>query len=122
MKRSFFILLALFLLLVSNSHSEPISANAKDYRPVTGLEWLQMSAGERVENLLAVMYLLNKNGVEFIYEEGHYYDAIYQKIQREPRVYSSTLADILASYLYEKEPKTRPVLDRFKSEEGATAK
>ncbi len=110
-------LIALMLFLTpASSYCEISGRNdaVKVYQEVQGLEWMEMSAGERMDHLMAAMYLLNKNGVELSYTPDYYYDAIYQKIQRHPELYSSEIASILANFIYEKEEKARPALDNLK--------
>ena len=114
MNRVLLLVLAFYLLFLPAARSESLPARDNSYQPVTGLEWMELSAGERVEYLLAAMYLLNKNGVEFSGTEDRYYDAIYKKLQSDPGLYTSQLEDILANTIYEKEPKTRSALDQFR--------
>ena len=90
------------------------NGSTKLYQEVQGLEWMEMSAGERMDHLMATMYLLNKNGVELSYEPEHYYDALYRKIQRDPSLNTSSIANILANCIYEKEYASRPALDLLK--------
>jgi len=82
--------------------------------PVTGLQWLQMSMSDRKDELVASLYLLSKNGVELKASVSDYYNGIEAKLRVNPGFYSSELTSILANYVYETEPESRPVLDKFK--------
>jgi len=112
--------LALILFIPNPAWCEvkPQNDATKFYQEVHGLEWMEMSAGERMDHLMATMYFLNKNGIELSQAPNYYYDALYHKIERDPNIYMSSISNILANWIYEKEPKSRPALDRFRSKEG----
>ena len=82
---------------------------------VTGLEWLQMSMGERMDSLLASMVVLDKSGVKLKRAPNDYYDAVRESLKAAPDLYSSDLTNILASIVYAKEPDTRPALEKLRS-------
>lgn len=110
------ILLGLLLPGLAYAQKDSSAVQSKPYNETTGLEWLEMSAGDRVENLLAAMLLLNKNGVKLNYTPDHYYDAVYQNLQRDPALYSSSVANVLANDVYEKEAQSREALDKLKNQ------
>ena len=109
------ILSGLLLSSLAYAQKESPVDQKRVYNETTGLEWLEMSAGDRVENLIAAMLLLDKNGVKLSYAPDHYYDTLYQKLQRDPALYSSSVTNILADDVYEKEPLSRESLDKLKN-------
>ncbi len=80
--------------------------------PVTGLEWLEMSAGERLDQILMSMYILTHNGVELSQSPDDYDRALEENLVHHPDLYSKSLTDILALIVYDKESQTRPALDK----------
>ena len=61
-------------------HSRPCHAEAnatQTYQVAAGLEWMEMSAGERMDQVMAAMYLLNKKGIGLSFTPNHYFYFIY---------------------------------------------
>lgn len=83
-------------------------------RTPTGIEWLEHSMGERINDIIASMTLLNQSGVPLAQTPEDYYDAIDKKLRRNPSLYELDLTELLADYVYEKEPVAREALDRTK--------
>ena len=95
----------------------PCFAAEKSPLPVripTGLEWLERSMGERLNDVVASMTLLNQDGILLSRTPEDYYDAIDKALRRDPSLYELDLTQILADYVYEKEPAAREALDRLK--------
>ena len=85
----------------------------------TGLEWLQKSMGERLNDVIASMTILHQSEVPMAQAPEDYYDVIDTKLRRNPSLYETKLTELLADHLYEKEPAARVVLDRLKKPKGA---
>jgi hypothetical protein len=83
---------------------------------VTGLEWLQMSIGERTDSILYSMYVLTQHGVELAKTGNDYYNAVEEKLKLNPDLYHKDLTNILASIVYETEPGSREVLDQWRKD------
>ncbi len=137
MSRCFFFLILPLFLIVYNVHAESAPAkkdafselqNAfapakqeeetekiKHLDEVSGLEWLQMSMGDRQDNLLASIYILNKNGVELRKSPNDYFNIVEEKLRSSPHLYDTDLTRILASIVYEIEPRSREALDKYKA-------
>ena len=101
------------MIFTGTAQAQP-AAPAEDiahYQEITGLEWMQMSGGDRMDNVMAAMFLLSKNGVPINKAPDFYYDVLYQKIQRDPAQYALKITNILANCVYEKEPGSRNALD-----------
>ena len=69
----------------------------------TGLEWLQMSMGERMDCILFSMYVLTKSGEQINKAPNDYYDAVGEKLRLDPNLYSETITSILASIVKKRE-------------------
>lgn len=83
-------------------------------RTPTGLEWLERSMGERLNDVVVSMTLLNQSGVPLAQAPEDYYDAIDTRLRRNPAFYTTDLTELLANHLYEKEPAAREALDHLK--------
>ncbi|MGH7198938.1 MAG: hypothetical protein ACREH5_09410 [Candidatus Omnitrophota bacterium] len=66
-------------------------------RDVTGLEWLQMSIGERMDQLVMSLYVLEKYGYTVTKSPNDYYNALEGKLKLDPALYSRKLTNILAA-------------------------
>lgn len=80
----------------------------------TGLEWLQMSIGDRTEAILFSMYVLTQHGVDLAKTGNDYYNAVEEKLKLNPDLYHKDITNILASVVYETEPETRQTLDQWR--------
>ncbi len=78
----------------------------------TGLQWLQMSGGDRLECLIASMVILTNYGVRLERSPNDYYDVVGDKLRLNSSYYSANVTNILASIVYEQEPGNREALDR----------
>ncbi len=81
---------------------------------VPGLEWLQMSVGDKQDQILASLYALNQSGVTIRKPANYYYDLVQEKLNANPNLYNTNLTDILISVVYEKEAGTRKALDKIR--------
>ena len=105
MKTRRFLLTFLFILAVSSlSFAEVPKPEQVVLKEATGLEWLQMSMGQRQDCVLSSMYVLSKEGMTLGKSLGEYYDAVGNKLRLNPNLYSESITDILASIVHEKEP------------------
>lgn len=68
-------------------------------RDVTGLEWLQLSIGERMDQVVMSLYVLEKYGYTVTRSPNDYYNAVEIKLKVDPGLYSKKLTNILASVL-----------------------
>src|SRR3990167_5425352 len=113
MKTRRFLLTFLFILTAfSLSFAEAPKPEKVVLKEATGLEWLQMSMGERQDCVLSSMYVLSNEGVDLSKTLEDYYDAVGGKLRLNPNLYSESVTDILASIVYEKEPLGRETLDK----------
>jgi hypothetical protein len=95
-----------------------LGAAPAEQRPlpdVTGLEWLQMSVGERNDHLLASMVTLAHNGVRLAKNAEDYYGDIHKAVRLDPSLNDVPLTTILAQRAYEREPSARPALDALRA-------
>ncbi len=92
------------------------AAPSKIVKIPTGLEWLEKSIGERFDDVLACMALLNQNNVPMNQTPDDYYNDLEKKLKRNPGLNDVEITVILADSLYEKEPSSRPAVDRLRSE------
>lgn len=99
--RIFGLLLILSCLVSSNLSAEPLDP-ALD-KNATGLEWLQMSMGERMDCILFSMFVLSKNGYPMNKTPNDYYDAVGEKLRLNPNLYSENITSILASIVNKRE-------------------
>ena len=103
--RIFGLLLILSCLVSSNlsyaATAEPLDP-ALD-KNATGLEWLQMSMGERMDCILFSMFVLSKNGYPMNKTPNDYYDAVGEKLRLNPNLYSENVTSILASIVNKRE-------------------
>lgn len=99
--RIFGLLLVLSCLASSNLSAEPLDP-ALD-KNATGLEWLQMSMGKRMDCILFSMYVLTKSGVPMNKSPNDYYDAVAEKLRLNPSLYSENVTSILASIVNKRE-------------------
>ena len=80
----------------------------------TGLEWLQMSMGERKDSVILSMAVLEKNGIALGRSPLDYMDLIKEKLMRNHELYEQTITNVLAGIVYEKEPDSREILDALR--------
>ena len=93
-----------------------VCAETQQYSPteMTGLEWLQAGAGEKMDCVLTSMYILVKHDVPLKRSPNDYYNLVEEKLRANPNLYSSDVTDILALAVYEKEPGTKEALDKLR--------
>lgn len=87
----------------------------KQLDEVTGLEWLQMALGERQDHILASMFILKQHGVDLRKSLNDYFNVLEEKLHSIPGLYNTDLTQILASLVYEKEPRNRQALDKYRN-------
>ena len=105
------------ILLLSIWVAAPLSfaATAKQApNDVTGLEWLQMSIGNRMDCVIASMVALTQLGVNFSQSPNDYDNAVEEKLRLDPGLYATNITNLLASIVYEKEPGNQDALNRFR--------
>jgi len=93
--RIFGVVLVLACLFSSDLSAEPLDPALE--KNTTGLEWLQMSMGERMECILFSMYVLTQSGEQINKSPNDYYDAVGEKLRLNPNLYSENVTSILAS-------------------------
>lgn len=91
------------------------AAQAEVHRDVKGIEWLQLSIGERMDQVLASMVVLTKHGVPLGQPLNDYYNWVDERLKKNPDYYSVDLTDILAQAVYENEKGARAALDKFRT-------
>lgn len=95
--------------------STPSCVHAADPpKEMTGLEWLEASAADRTDCLLRSMFVLTKNGVSLKQNPIDYEDGLEEFLRGHPELYTEDVTDILAKYIYEREPSTRPSFDKLR--------
>ncbi len=70
--------------------------------------------GERINDIIASMTLLNQSGVPLAGTPEDYYDAIDKTLRRNPALYEADLTELLADHVYLKEPVAKEALDRLR--------
>jgi hypothetical protein len=108
MKRAIAVPLAI-MAAATSAFAMPSSQSIK------GLDWLQLSLGERMEYILASMLIMTRHGVEFGKSINDYHDAVAEKLRTHPDLYYTDVTNILASIVYEWEPGTRVALDKLRN-------
>ena len=98
--------------MASLKHDEAIPT--RPVKDVAGIEWLQMSLGDRMDAILASMTLLTKNGVPLDGSPNDYYNMVDEKLRNDPSYYNVTVTQILANIIYGKEAQAREALDKLK--------
>lgn len=88
--------------------AEPVPVDVK------GIDWLQMSIGDRREQVFLSMAVLGKNQVPMQGDLYSYYNALLGRIEHDPGQYQRRLTWILADYVYENEPASRPIIDSLR--------
>ena len=69
------------------------------HRDVTGLEWLQMSIGERMDQVVMSLYVLEKYGFTVTASPNDYYNQVESKLKLDQNLYSKKLTNILAAII-----------------------
>ena len=77
---------------------------------VTGLEWLEMSMGQRMDQVLASMMALRQRGLEPSRDLNDYYNELSEALKMNPSLYSMSLTEILEQNIRQKESTRRKVL------------
>ena len=88
----------------------------KQLQDVTGQEWLELSLKDRMDHMMAALYVLNAQGVAPRKTLNDYCNAVERTLVLHSDLYETQLTDILVSVIYKKEPASRPVLDKFMNE------
>ena len=91
----------------------------KQLQDVTGQEWLEMSLGERMDYVMASLFTLKSYGVAPRKTLNDYCNAAEKTLMRYSDLYDAQLTDILIRVIYEKEPASRALLDKFMAERAA---
>ena len=90
------------------------SVQAEVHKDVTGLEWLELSIGERMDQLLASMLVLTQHGVPLRQALNDYYNLVDERLKKNPGYYGMELTNLLAQAVYENEEGTRGALDKYR--------
>ena len=88
----------------------------KQLQDVTGQEWLELSLGERMDHMLAALYVLKAHGVEPRKSLNDYCNAVERALVLNSGWIENQLTDILAQVIHDKEPGARTALDSFMKE------
>ena len=91
----------------------------KQLQDVTGQEWLELSLGERMDHMLATIYLLQSFGVEPRKSLNDYCNSTEHALVLNSGWYQNQLTDIVAHLIYESEPGSRAALEKFTASRGA---
>jgi hypothetical protein len=83
--------------LRSSQASVPRPAEQAGPRDVTGLEWLQMSIGERMDHVMMSLYVLEKYGYTVTGSPNDYYNEAERRLKLDPGLYPKKLTNILAA-------------------------
>ena len=105
MKTKFFAVMAICLAVIS-----PVSA-AED---VTGLQWLQLSAGQRMDHVRMSMAVLDYYGIKLKNTANDYYNAVSEKLRTTPQYYRLPLTDILAEVVSKIDPAAKRALEKHR--------
>lgn len=91
-----------------------ISAFAFATEDVTGLQWLEMSAGNKMDRIRMSMAVLGVHGVGLKHTANDYYNDVSQKLRFQPSLFNDELTEILALVASEKEPSTKTALEKYR--------
>ncbi len=105
---------AIFWLCIGLLVTSSVRAAENYEKPVSGMEWLEKSIPERLERVRVSMLILHTNGVPVEGSANDYYNALDKKIRREPSIADTDLTNILASVIYDTDPASREVLNKFR--------
>jgi hypothetical protein len=83
--------------LRSSQASVPRAAEEARPRDVTGLEWLQLSIGERMDQVMMSLYVLEKYGYTVTESPNDYYNEVERRLKLDPGLYPKKLTNILAA-------------------------
>ena len=107
---------------ISDLHKSFYKAEQKDdaakvehLEDVSGMEWFELSIGERMDHILASMSVLNRQGVSIKKSMNDYYNAVSEKLRTNPGLYDTKITNILASIIYDKDPESRAKIDQFRN-------
>ncbi len=98
MKKTIF---SIILSVIIAGSSQAAEKTPPAVRTPTGLEWLERSMGERLNDVVASMTLLHQSEVPMAQTPEDYYDAIDKRLRRDPSLYEEELTELLAEHLYE---------------------
>lgn len=106
--------LTILLIACMVTIQAPLFAEAEASPPqdITGLEWLNLTIGDRQQYVFIAMKVLDKNGVPLSNTVLDYYNEIERAIKLKPENYSRSITSILASVVYDSEPGSRAALDK----------
>jgi hypothetical protein len=90
-------------------------------RDATGMEWLEMSVGERTDQIMAAMFRLSQERVPLAYPPDEYYSAVHAAVRRDPSLNDVPVTTIVALHVYDHEPAARPAIDALRVRRAAAA-
>ena len=91
------------------------AAKVEHLEDVSGMDWFELSLGERMDHILASMSILSHQGVPIKKSMNDYYNAVSEKLRTDPSLYETKITNILASIIYEKDPESRAKIDQFRN-------
>ena len=83
---------------------------------ITGQEWLELSLGERMDHVMAAMYVLDGQGVKMRRSLNDYCNLVERELLLHSDLYDAHVTDILTAVVYQKEPTARAALDKFREQ------
>ena len=104
------IFVAALLCLSSGCVKEPKAVRPKE---ITGVEWLRLPARDRQKYILAAIEILEVRGAVLSRSPEDYSDAVEKRLEQHPELSTKNVTSMLASIVYESEPKNRIALDKF---------
>lgn len=91
--------------------------SAKELKTVSGLDWLQMYADDRLERIERSAALLKKNKIKLSRPADEYCQEVYARVLRDASLYPVPVTRILAGYIRESEPETALAIEALISAE-----
>ena len=91
--------------------------SAKELKSVSGLDWLQMYADDRLARIEQSTALLKKNKIRLSRPADEYCQEVYVRVLRDSSLYPVPITRILANYIRESEPETAASIEALISAE-----
>lgn len=95
--------------------SLPLSA--KELKSVSGLDWLQMYADDRLERIEQSVVVLTKNKIKLSRPAEEYSQEMVALVLRDSSLYPVPVTRILANYVRQSEPETASAIEALISAE-----
>ncbi|MBI2095085.1 MAG: hypothetical protein HYT89_02835 [Candidatus Omnitrophica bacterium] len=94
-----------------------LPVSAKELQSVSGLDWIQMYADDRLERIEQSAGLLKKNKIKLSRPADEYCREVYARVLRDASLYPVPVTRILADYIRESEPEAAPAIEALISAE-----